>query len=49
MNVESVRNKFEKLREDWAEDSDVDSQFKNKHYTTDLGQLAQDIPFQHNK
>ena len=47
MNFESLRNKFEKLRENWAEDSAVDFQFKNKHYTTDLGQLALDIPFQH--
>ena len=49
MNFETLRNKFEKLREDWAEDSAVDFQFKNKQYTTDLGQLALDIPFQHNK
>ena len=49
MNFDSLRNKFEKLREDWAEDSAVDFQFKNKQYTTDLGQLALDIPFQHNK
>ena len=49
MNFESLRNKFEKLRESWAEDSAVDFQFKNKQYTTDLGQLALDIPFQHNK
>ena len=49
MNFESLRNKFEKLREDWAEDSAVDFQFKNKQYSTDLGQLALDIPFQHNK
>ena len=49
MNFESLRNKFEKLREDWAEDSAVDFQFKNKQYSTDLGQLALNIPFQHNK
>ena len=49
MNFETLRNKFEKLREDWAEDSAVDFQFKNKQYSTDLGQLALDIPFQHNK
>jgi len=49
MNFESLRDKFEKLREDWAEDSAVDFQFKNKQYSTDLGQLALDIPFQHNK
>ena len=49
MNFDNLRNKFEKLRADWAEDSAVDFQFKNKQYSTDLGQLALDIPFQHNK
>jgi hypothetical protein len=49
MNFETLRNKFDKLREEWAEDSAVDFQFKNKQYTTDLGQLALEIPFQHNK
>ena len=49
MNFETLRNRFEQLREDWAEDSAVDFQFKNKQYSTDLGQLALDIPFQHNK
>ena len=49
MNFDSLRNKFEKLREDWAEDSHVDFQFKSKQYSADLGQLALDIPFQHNK
>ena len=49
MNFETLRNKFEKLRADWTEDSHVDFQFKNKQYSADLGQLALDIPFQHNK
>ena len=49
MNFDSLRNRFDKIREDWAEDSEVDFQFKNKQYTTDLGQLALEIPFQHNK
>ena len=49
MNSDSLRNRFDKIREDWAEDSEVDFQFKNKQYTTDLGQLALEIPFQHNK
>ena len=49
MNFDSLRNKFEKLRNDWAEDSAVDFQFKNKQYSADLGQLALNIPFQHNK
>ena len=49
MNFETLYNRFEKLRAEWAEDSAVDFQFKNKQYTTDLGQLALDITFQHNK
>ena len=49
MNFETLRNKFDELRAQWAEDSAIDFQFKNKQYTTDLGQLALDIPFQHNK
>ena len=49
MNFESLRNKFEKLREEWAEDSHVDFQFKNKQYSADLAQVALDIPFIHNK
>ena len=33
MNFDSLRNKFDKLRNDWAEDSAVDFQFKNKQYS----------------
>ena len=49
MNFESLRNKFEKLRAEWTEDSHVDFQFKNKQYSADLAQVALDIPFCHNK
>ena len=49
MKFGDLLNTFDKLKEDWAEDSAVDFQFKNKKYTADLGQLALDIPFQHNK
>ena len=49
MNFESLRNKFEQLKTDWAEDSHVDFQFKNKQYSADLAQVALDIPFIHNK
>ena len=45
MNFDSLRNKFDKLRNDWAEDSAVDFQFKNKQYSADLGQLALRHPF----
>ena len=40
MNFDSLRNKFDKLRNDWAEDSAVDFQFKNKQYSADLGQFC---------
>ena len=49
MKFGDLLNTFDKLKEDWAEDSAVDFQFKNKQYSTDLGQLALEIPFQHNK
>ena len=49
MNFGDLLNRFDKLKEDWAEDSHIDFQFKNKQYSADLGQLALDIPFQHNK
>ena len=49
MKFGDLLNTFDKLKEDWAEDSAVDFQFKNKKYSTDLGQLALEIPFQHNK
>ena len=49
MNFETLRNRFDKLKEDWAEDSHVDFQFKNKQYSADLAQVALDIPFIHNK
>ena len=35
MNFDTLRNRFEKIRADWADDSEVDFQFKNKQYTTD--------------
>ena len=36
MNFETLRNKFEKLREEWKEDSHIDFQFKNKQYSACL-------------
>lgn len=49
MKFGDLLNNFDKLKEDWAEDSRIDFQFKNKEYSADLGQLALDIPYQHNK
>ena len=43
MNFDSLRNKFEKLREDWAEDSAVDFQFKNKD-TLLFGRESEGVP-----
>jgi hypothetical protein len=49
MNFDKLHQKFEKIKEEWAEDSYVDFEFKNKNYTADLGKISMEIPFQHNK
>jgi hypothetical protein len=49
MNFEKLHHKFEKIKEQWAEDSYVEHEFKNKQYVTDLGKISMEIPFQHNK
>ena len=49
MNFDKLHNKFEKIRAEWAEVSQVDFEFKNKQYTADLGKISMEIPFQHNK
>ena len=49
MNFETLRNRFDTIRSEWEVDSEVDFQFKDKAYSTDLGKLALEIPFQHNK
>ena len=49
MKFEHLHNKFEKIKEQWAEDSQVDFEFKNKEYSADLGKISMEIPFQHNK
>jgi len=49
MNFDKLHNKFEKIKAEWAEDSQVDFEFKNKEYSADLGKISMEIPFQHNK
>ena len=49
MKFEQLHQRFEKIREEWAQDTQIDFQFKNKQYTEDLAKLALEIPFQHNK
>jgi hypothetical protein len=49
MKFDTIVKLFEQIKEEWKEDSQVDFQFKNKEYTEDLGKLALEIPFQHNK
>ena len=49
MKFDSIVKLFETIKEEWKKDSHVDFQFKNKEYTEDLGKLALEIPFQHNK
>jgi hypothetical protein len=49
MKFDQLHNRFEKIKSEWAEDSYVEHEFKNKQYTTDLGKISMEIPFQHNK
>lgn len=49
MKFEQLHQRFEKIKEEWNQDSTIDFQFKNKQYTEDLAKLALEIPFQHNK
>lgn len=49
MKFENIVKLFDRIKEEWNQDSLVDFQFKNKQYTEDLGKLALEIPFQHNK
>jgi len=49
MEFEKLQSLFETIKTEWREDSKVDFQFKNKEYTEDLGNLALNIPYLHNK
>jgi len=49
MNFDRLHQRFEQIKKEWAEDSLVDFEFKNKQYSADLGKISMDIPFQHNK
>lgn len=49
MKFEQLHDKFEKIKSEWAEDSYVEFEFKNKQYSSDLGKISMEIPFQHNK
>ena len=49
MKFENLVKLFDSIKEEWLIDSHVDFQFRNKEYSEDLGKLALEIPFQHNK
>tara|TARA_B100000029_G_scaffold288985_1_gene282739 strand:- start:10202 stop:10678 length:477 start_codon:yes stop_codon:yes gene_type:complete len=49
MNITQLHHRFEKIKETWAGDAEINFQFKNKEYSEDLAKLALEIPFQHNK
>jgi|TARA_B100000902_G_scaffold86098_1_gene90290 hypothetical protein len=49
MNFNSLHQRFQKIKEEWTKDTQIDFQFKNKQYSEDLARLALEIPFQHNK
>ncbi len=49
MKFDQLHDRFQKIKEEWNTDTQIDFQFKNKQYTEDLAKLALEIPFQHNK
>jgi hypothetical protein len=49
MKFEQLYDKFERIKKEWTEDSYVEFEFKNKQYSSDLGKISMEIPFQHNK
>ena len=49
MNFDKLHQKFETIKQEWAEDSYVEFEFKNKNYSADLSKISMEIPFQHNK
>ena len=49
MKFDQLHDRFQKIKEEWNTDTQIDFQFKNKQYTEDLARLALEIPFQHNK
>ena len=49
MKFNILFQRFEKIKEEWKKDTQIDFQFKNKEYSEDLARLALEIPFQHNK
>ena len=39
MKFDLLHNRFQKIKEEWAQDTQIDFQFKNKEYTEDLTNL----------
>ena len=40
MNISSLHQRFQKIKEEWTKDTQIDFQFKNKQYSEDLARLA---------
>ena len=49
MTLNDIITKFDTIKKEWSKDSQIDFQFKGKEYTEDLGRIALNIPYQHNK
>ena len=49
MKFEQLYDRFEKIKAEWTADSYVEFEFRNKQYSSDLGKISMEIPFQHNK
>jgi hypothetical protein len=49
MNLDKLIKLFDKIKEEWNQDSQIDFDVKNKEYTENLSKLSLETPYQHNK
>ena len=49
MNLEKLIRLFDKIKEEWHGDSQIDFEVKEHGYTENLSKLSLETPFQHNK
>lgn len=49
MNLDKLIKLFDKIKEEWNTDSQIDFDIKDKGYTENLSKLSLETPFQHNK
>jgi hypothetical protein len=49
MTLDKLIKLFDKIKEEWHRDSQIDFDIKGKEYTENLSKLSLETPFQHNK